>query len=169
MTQCDTMWEGDNYVAEQLVADRVWLLDLNYTLVENSREKKHPFTKQIEHERYRSWLVDLLKATGYPIVLVTARPAKYEAHTMDSIYRKLGWMPDLALFNEDRLSPPVLKPLLISEHVFPTWGLDPSTYVAIESNPRTRVAYHAMGVATITAPKGLETWKELPEPYLPTT
>ena len=29
------------------------LLDLNYTLVENSTEKHSPFTVQIERERYR--------------------------------------------------------------------------------------------------------------------
>ena len=58
-------------------SDTIALVDLNYTLVENSPKwgapKIYPFIRQIEQETYRQWLVDFLR-DKYAI-LITARPA----------------------------------------------------------------------------------------------
>ena len=64
------------------------LLDLNYTLVANSTEKKRPFAMQIQHEKYREWLVSLV--APYHTILMTARPEMHRQATLDSIYLRWG-------------------------------------------------------------------------------
>jgi hypothetical protein len=48
----------------------ILLLDLNYTLVENSDDKRRPFIKQIEAEQYRRWLVELIRP--HHVIMMTA-------------------------------------------------------------------------------------------------
>ncbi len=136
----------------------IWLLDLNYTLVANSHEKRRPFARQIEIERYRGWLVDLLR--GETVVLITARPARYTRQTLESIARKTGWQPQAACFNDLGLPPPQLKPRILVERIFPRFGEDPSLYFGLESNPRTREAYARLGIRS--CPVGKEPWTSLP-------
>ena len=68
-------------------SDTIALVDLNYTLVENSPKwgapKIYPFIRQIEQETYRQWLVDFLR-DKYAI-LITARPQKYREATLERI------------------------------------------------------------------------------------
>mgnify|MGYP001782345473 CR=1 FL=1 len=63
-----------------------YLVDLNYTLVDNSPKwgepRITPFSRQIEQETYRQWLVDFLR-DKYAI-LITARPKTRE------MYKKYG-------------------------------------------------------------------------------
>ena len=70
-------------------SDTIALVDLNYTLVENSPKwgapKIYPFIRQIEQETYRQWLVDFLR-DKYAI-LITARPQKYREATLERIKR----------------------------------------------------------------------------------
>lgn len=53
-----------------------YLVDLNYTLVGNSPKwgepRITPFSRQIEQETYRQWLVDFLRDKH--AILITARP-----------------------------------------------------------------------------------------------
>ncbi len=133
------------------------LLDLNYTLVENSTEKQKPFTKQIAAERYRAWLVNLVKP--HHVILMTARPAKYFAETIASIEEKTGWQPDEALFNAYGLTPPVAKERMLKEHVLPKYGV--SEMLAIESNPATRAMYARYGIRSVKIEPG-EEWQTLP-------
>ncbi len=133
------------------------LLDLNYTLVENSTEKQKPFTKQIEAERYRAWLVNLVKP--HHVILMTARPAKYFAETIASIEEKTGWQPDEALFNAYGLTPPVAKERMLKEHVLPKY---PNVeFLAIESNPATRAMYARYGIRSVKVEPD-EEWQTLP-------
>ncbi|NVB39972.1 hypothetical protein G6O69_19160 [Pseudenhygromyxa sp. WMMC2535] len=72
------------------------LLHLNHTLAENSAERfgrRGCYADWIAaHERYRAWLVDLLRERT--VLLVTARPTRYEAATMRRIAETCeGWQP----------------------------------------------------------------------------
>jgi hypothetical protein len=133
------------------------LLDLNYTLVENSEEKLTPFTKQIALERYRKWLVELIKP--HHVIMLTARPAIHEAATLESIKRKTGWLPSEAFFNVHRLMPPIAKEVMLKKYVLPKHGK--TDYLAIESNPRTRAMYARYEIPSIFIEDGIE-WEKLP-------
>lgn len=135
------------------------LLDLNYTLVGNSTEKRSPFIRQIEHETYREWLVGLVKP--FHVILMTARPAKYYQDTLDGIMEKTGWNPQQAYFNEYNLRPPAAKSKMMKEHVFVEHGEDPTNYFAIESNPLTRGMYRNLGIASAHI-EDEDVWEKLP-------
>jgi hypothetical protein len=133
------------------------LLDLNYTLVENSTEKQKPFIKQIEAERYRAWLVELVRP--HHVILMTARPAQYFTATIESIEEKTGWQPDEACFNVHGLTPPAAKERMLKEHVLPKYK--GAEMLAIESNPATRGMYARYGIRTVKIEPGDE-WQTLP-------
>lgn len=135
----------------------IYLLDLNYTLVANSHEKRTPFTAQIEQEQYRQWLVELLRP--HTVYLVTARPAKYEDATIASIRAKTGWEPFQWYFNSINAPPPVLKETVL-RHLF-SKGHIAGDFFAIESNPATREMYRKHGVKSAKIEEGAE-WTTLP-------
>ena len=85
-----------------------YLVDLNYTLVGNSPKwgepRITPFSRQIEREIYRQWLVDFLR-DKYAI-LITARPARYREQTLERILSQTGWQPQEAYFAEISATPP---------------------------------------------------------------
>lgn len=134
------------------------LLDLNYTLVENSDEKHKPFSKQIEAERYRSWLINLIKP--HHVILMTARPAIHYGPTIASIEDKTGWQPDEAYFNKYGLAPPLAKERMLNEYVLPKYGKD--KFLAIESNPQTRAMYARYNIRSVKVQPG-EEWQRLPD------
>lgn len=134
------------------------LLDLNYTLVENSREKKSPFIKQITNERYREWLIDLIR--DYHVILVTARPRKYESDTLRSIKLKTGWLPDEWYFNTG-FPPATFKEKALVGQIYPRHGNDNEQYLAIESNPKTKAMYSSYGIRAITVEDD-KPWETLP-------
>ena len=118
------------------------LLDLNYTLVANS--PKHGTTPprmelRLRDERYRQWLVELVRP--HTVILISARPETWMNKTLDRIEQETGWKPDDACFApRGWWSPPAIKEHLMEKAVFPAHGRDAS-YIAIESNPRTRWMY----------------------------
>lgn len=124
------------------------LLDLNYTLVANSQQKKRPFPKQIEGEQYRTWLLKML-GPDHHVVLVTARPIRHKAATLASLLEKEGWRPAAAYFNDSKLPPASFKErvvqYLLKERYLQQW-IDAGRVVAIESNPRTRKMYATYGI-----------------------
>jgi hypothetical protein len=127
----------------------VVLLDLNYTFVENQAETARlggaDFARRIGHERYRRWLLDFVRDRY--VVLITARPERNRAATLERIRAGLGWEPDEAWFNTKDLPPPACKRDILERHVFPAHGRPgPTAYVAIESNPRTAVMYASYGI-----------------------
>ena len=79
-----------------------YLVDLNYTLVGNSPKwgepRITPFSRQIEQETYRQWLVDFLR-DKYAI-LITARPIRYKEQTLARIFSQTNWQPQEAYFAE---------------------------------------------------------------------
>ena len=125
----------------------IYLLDLNYTLVENSENKITPFTKQIEQEVYRADLIERLK--GEKVILVTARPQMHTEQTLQHIKETT----DLVLldywFNVG-LVPPAAKQKALQEYIFPKYGQDPEQYFGIESNPKTRAMYANHGIQSMS-------------------
>ena len=119
----------------------IYLLDLNYTLVENSLDKVSPFSRQIESECYRAALVDALK--NERVFLLTARPHKYREATLASIIQKTHWAPERTYFNEHNLPPPQAKEIMLKNlrEEFPD-----EEFYGIESNPKTRTMYATHGV-----------------------
>jgi len=119
----------------------IYLLDLNYTLVGNSEEKRSPFIKQINYEQYRTELVEKLR--GERVFLLTARPDAYREETLQSILLKTGWQPERAYFNTYGAPPPMAKEamLLRIRQEFTN-----ETFFGIESNPKTRAMYAKHGV-----------------------
>jgi hypothetical protein len=133
------------------------LLDLNYTLVENSLDKKRPFTKQIEQELYRKWLVNLV--APHHTILMTARPDMHRDQTLHSISTKTGWQPQEAHFNKYAKPPHEAKRIMLERLVFPKHGR--TEYLAIESNPRTHAMYAEYNIPSIKINED-EIWKTLP-------
>ena len=137
------------------------LLDLNYTLVCNSDEIKFikPYQDsntikvlkeylKIIAEKYRDWLVDLIK--DFYVILITARPKYQEKVTTDSIKEKLGgWMPNEMYFQEENDRPPVAKEKLLQKYILPKHGLN-IDYLAIESNPRTKKMYKKYQIHSVS-------------------
>ena len=120
-----------------------YLVDLNYTLVGNSPKwgepRITPFSRQIEQETYRQWLVDFLR-DKYAI-LITARPIRYKEQTLARIFSQTNWQPQEAYFAEISATPPEIKEDLLLRYVFPKHGRNGEDYFGIESNPKTRTMY----------------------------
>ena len=129
------------------------LLDLNYTFVENQAETAklggEDFGRRLEFERYRRWLLDLVR-DGH-VILITARPEKYRERTLARVDSLLGWKPDEAYFNEHDLMPAVCKQQVLLTRIFPKYGRpsDGTRYLAVESNPRTAFMYAGYGIPAL--------------------
>ena len=134
-------------------SDTIALVDLNYTLVENSPKwgspKIYPFIHQIEEERYRQWLVDFLR-DKYAI-LITARPQKYREATLERIKLLSAWQPQEAYFAEISATPPEIKEDLLLRYIFPKHGRNGEDYFGIESNPKTRAMYLCYNIESLRA------------------
>lgn len=134
-------------------SDTIVLVDLNYTLVENSPKwgapKIYPFIRQIEQETYRRWLVDFLR-DKYAI-LITARPQKYREATLERIKLLTDWQPQEAYFAEMSATPPEIKEDLLLRYIFPKHGRNGEDYFGIESNPKTRAMYLCYNIESLRA------------------
>ena len=123
--------------------DMKYLVDLNYTLVENSPKwgepRITPFSRQIEQETYRQWVVDFLR-DKYAI-LITARPIRYKEQTLARIFSQTNWQPQEVYFAEISATPPEIKEDLLLRYIFPKHGRNGEDYFGIESNPNTRTMY----------------------------
>lgn len=134
----------------------IYLLDLNYTLVENSQNKVKPFYKQIQNEVYRSDLIEKIK--GDTVILVTARPKYYQTHTLKSIEDKTDLQFADVYFNEG-FAPPVWKEKALLNYIFAKYGEDTTQYMAIESNPKTKAMYEKHGIKSVTYKEFMEETK----------
>ena len=134
-------------------SDTIALVDLNYTLVENSPKwgapKIYPFIRQIEQETYRQWLVDFLR-DKYAI-LITARPQKYREATLERIKLLTGWQPQEVYFAEISATPPEIKEDLLLRYIFPKHGRNGEDYFGIESNLKTRAMYLCYNIESLRA------------------
>lgn len=130
-----------------------YLVDLNYTLVGNSpkwgESRITPFSRQIEQETYRQWLVDFLR-DKYAI-LITARPIRYKEQTLARIFSQTNWQPQEAYFAEISATPPEIKEDLLLRYIFPKHGRNGEDYFGIESNPKTRAMYKRYDIYSVKA------------------
>ncbi len=125
---------------------RICLLDLNYTLVSNQMQTRflRPFSKRMDAELYRLDLIEAVK-NDY-VIIVTARPKYQQEMTMENIFKKTGWKPNEAYFNDFDAEPPVFKRSALNRFIFPKYGEEGSLYYAVESNPKTREMYAEYGI-----------------------
>ena len=134
-------------------SDTIALVDLNYTLVENSPKwgapKIYPFIRQIEQETYRQWRVDFLR-DKYAI-LITARPQKYREATLERIKLLTNWQPQEVYFAEISATPPEIKEDLLLRYIFPKHSRNGEDYFGIESNPKTRAMYLCYNIESLRA------------------
>lgn len=149
---------------------RVILLDLNATLSANAelRHSTRPFQRFIDHvELYREWLVDLLRQET--VVLITVRDERYRESTLARIDRLHGWQPTLALFNGFGMPSADAAPIKrrhMLETVYREYGDDPTRYLALESNWKTRAMYARLGVQAVRVNPEKQ-WTTLPPPKPP--
>lgn len=125
---------------------KVILLDLNYTLVANSEQRKSPFAKQIAAEEYRIDLIEHVKDNL--VILMTARPIKYCYPTLKNIIVKTGWTPNDYYFNYHFLPPHIFKEKVLMEHLLEKYQV--KDMFAIESNSYTRKMYAKYEIASMT-------------------
>lgn len=124
---------------------QIILLDLNYTLVGNSEKKRAPFIEQIKLETYRMDLIELVRP--HYVILITARPVKYQAPTLGSIAQKTGWKPQEYFFNDTNLAPQWFKRSVVINRLT---KFHSEQMIAIESNPKTINEYKKMGILCLS-------------------
>ena len=131
----------------------IYLLDLNYTLVANSAPHgttPEPMPKRMQTERYRQWLVELLRP--HRVILITARPDRWRDPTVARIADLTGWQPMDAFFDDGMTrTPPAIKRHILIDLIFPKYGR--GDYYAIESNPKTRSVYATLGIPSVWVSK----------------
>lgn len=128
----------------EIPKDKIILLDLNYTLIRNSKEIRFlPLDEKIKRQEYESDLIELIK-DNY-VILITASPYRRSHKILRDIKQKTGFEPDESFWNFNR-QPPVVKKYWMLEGVIPRHGDDSSKYLAIESNPATRRMYNKLGI-----------------------
>ena len=128
----------------EIPKDKIILLDLNYTLIANSKEIKYmALDEKIKNQKYESELIDLIK-DNY-VILITASPYKRSHKILRDIKEKTGFVVDESFWNFGR-QPPVLKKYWVETEVIPRHGADMDKYLAIESNPATRRMYKKLGI-----------------------
>ena len=134
----------------EIPKDKIILLDLNYTLIANSKEiRTMPLDKKIKSQKYETDLINLIK-DNY-VILITASPYRRSHKILRDLKEKTGFEPDESFWNFGR-QPPALKKYWMENEGIPQHGDDGDKYLAIESNPATRRMYKKLGIEA--RPKG---------------
>ncbi len=145
--------DDDEIISEdklEIAKDKIILLDLNYTLIANSKEIwNYPLEKKIKSQKYELDLIELIK-DNY-VILITASPYKRSHKILRDIKEKTGFEPDESYWNFGG-QPPQVKKYWMENEVIPQHGDDVDKYLAIESNPATRRMYKKLGIEA--RPKG---------------
>ena len=124
--------------------DKIILLDLNYTLIANSKKIwNYPLEKKIRSQKYEMDLIELIK-DNY-VILITASPYKRSHKILRDIKEKTGFVPDESFWNFGN-QPPKVKKYWMENEIIPQHGDNPEQYLAIESNPKTRQMYSKLGI-----------------------
>ena len=124
--------------------DKIILLDLNYTLIANSKEIwNYPLEKKIRSQQYEKDLIELIK-DNY-VILITASPYKRSHKILRDIKDKTDFVPDESYWNFGG-QPPEIKKYWMENEIIPQHGDDMTKYLAIESNPKTRRMYQKLQI-----------------------
>lgn len=128
----------------EIPADKIILLDLNYTLIANSwKIRNDQLPQKIYNRKYEHELVDLIK--GHYVILITASPYYTSFDSLKHIEENTALKVDESYWNFGK-RPPALKKYWLEKAVIPTHGDDFSRYLAIESNSKTREMYQSFGI-----------------------
>ena len=128
----------------EIPKDKIILLDLNYTLIANSKEiRTMPLDKKIKSQKYETDLINLIKDNH--VILITASPYRRSHKILRDLKEKTGFEPDESFWNFGR-QPPALKKYWMENEVIPQHGEEGDKYLAIESNPATRRMYKKLGI-----------------------
>ena len=140
------------------------LLDLNYTLVNDSKEKIRmgsvPYREKILRENYNLDLIRLIEE--HTVLLVTVRKMHYRDITLATIERKCGgWMPDAHFFNPtDSHYGNIVKEEYLLNRIFPKFGKPTETrYFGLESLEAARRMYRRHGIRSMRAATALKLGK----------
>ncbi len=124
--------------------DKIILLDLNYTLIANSWQIRYDkLPQKIFNRKYEHELVELIN-DNY-VILITASPYYTSYDSLRHIEENTDLKIEESYWNFGK-RPHELKRYWLEKAVLPTHGRDPSRYLAIESNPRTRKMYEEFGI-----------------------
>ena len=124
--------------------DKIILLDLNYTLIANSWQIRYDkLPQKIFNRKYEHELVERIK-DNY-VILITASPYYTSYDSLRHIEENTDLKIEESYWNFGK-RPHELKRYWLEKAVLPTHGRDPSRYLAIESNPRTRKMYEEFGI-----------------------
>lgn len=134
----------------EISKDKIILLDLNYTLIANSKDiRTLPLEEKIAKQEYENDLINLIE-DNY-VILITASPYKRSHKILRDIKTKTDFIPDESYWNFGG-QPPQVKKYWMENEVIPKHGDDMDKYLAIESNPATRRMYKKLGIEA--RPKG---------------
>lgn len=129
----------------EIPKDKIILLDLNYTLIANSKEIKYfQLDKKIKSQKYEEKLIDLIK-DNY-VILITASPYKRSYKILRDIKEKTDFEVNESYWNFGNRQPHVLKKYWMENEIIPQHGDDMAKYLAIESNENTRRMYKKLGI-----------------------
>ena len=104
----------------EIPKDKIILLDLNYTLIANSKEiRTMPLDKKIKSQKYETDLINLIK-DNY-VILITASPYRRSHKILRDLKEKTGFEPDESFWNFGR-QPPALKKYWMENEVIPQHG-----------------------------------------------
>lgn len=134
---------GNELKNTKINPEKIILLDLNYTLISNSKNCWGSYPKRIYQQKYETELIDMIKENY--VILITARPEKFKEETLAHIKKLTGFEPDESYWNWD-MTPPEIKEYWLKNAIFPKHGNDPKLYYAIESNANTRRMYAKNGI-----------------------
>lgn len=113
----------------EIPKDKIILLDLNYTLISNSKEiRTMPLDKKIKSQKYETDLINLIK-DNY-VILITASPYRRYYKILRDIKEKTGFEPNESFWNFGR-QPPALKKYWMENEVIPQHGDGEDKYLAI--------------------------------------
>lgn len=139
--------DDEEFISEkksEIHNDKIILLDLNYTLISNSKEIRNmPLDEKIRNQKYEDNLINLIK-DNY-VILITASPYKRSHKILRDIKEKTGFVPNESYWNFGG-QPPEVKKYWMENEIIPQHGDDMKVYLAIESNPKTRKMYNDLGV-----------------------
>lgn len=125
--------------------DKIILLDLNYTLAEQTGMNPHTFQYDVSKDVYRKDLVEAI--SGKRIFMITARTDNYEDETRKKIEADTGLKIERFYFKPIRkrfMKVHDFKKSIVLQLL--EEGFSPDDFFGIESNANTRASYKSIGV-----------------------
>lgn len=126
------------------------LLDLHYTFaIDETWHRGTSLATRIPREKYRTWIIDLIKANGATVLMTTARPEMYLEETLARIRQQTGWQPDGTYFRQIAGVLPHETKEDSLKRIIADYGDPQPHWVAFESNARTRSMYKRYGIYSL--------------------